>query len=465
MSLLQRTEAAGETRFGMLETIREFSLERLAESGEADVVADQHAAWCIQCAASMRGAGRLSQGRGLAALEAEAPNLRAALRWLLEHGEVEASQRLTGQLAEFWLRHSHIAEGEMWLERALAADADTPTAARVTALVGLSMMQWQRRDLARAERLLDEAEAMARTLGDAGALAYTRLHQGYVALYREDFDLAAARGEEVLSSCAAIPQGFSCHGALWLLARAALARGQNDRAIALYERLLASARAEGDEVSIANGLCALGMLAAQRDEWDRMVACYAEAAMVCRAFGDRPFAGGRLDGAAAAAVALGRLELAVRLYAAADVVRLAVGITHIPGDHHQVAPQDHERALATARATLGPSRFAAMWAAGAALSLDEAIAEVSSLAHSVDAAARGDHVAPTPRELVTPAGLTPREHDVLRLLASGMTDKEIAAALAIGRRTVSSHVEAIRAKLDAPSRTAAVAIAMRDRLV
>jgi LuxR family quorum sensing-dependent transcriptional regulator len=58
-----------------------------------------------------------------------------------------------------------------------------------------------------------------------------------------------------------------------------------------------------------------------------------------------------------------------------------------------------------------------------------------------------------------------RERDVLRLLVGGMTDKEIAAALGIGRRTASSHVEAIRAKLDAPSRTAAVAIAMRDRLV
>ncbi|MGH2616417.1 MAG: response regulator transcription factor, partial [Thermomicrobiales bacterium] len=63
------------------------------------------------------------------------------------------------------------------------------------------------------------------------------------------------------------------------------------------------------------------------------------------------------------------------------------------------------------------------------------------------------------------AGLTARERDVLRLLVTGMTDKEIAAALKLGRRTVSSHVEAIRAKLGATSRTAAAAIAVRDRVV
>jgi non-specific serine/threonine protein kinase len=325
------------------------------------------------------------------------------------------------------------------------------------ALVGLSMMQWQRRDLRRAEHLLAEAEAMARTLNDAGGLAYARLHQGYVALFRDDFDLAAARAEEALSTCAAIPQEFSCHGALWLLARSSLARGENERALVLYERLLASARGEGDEISIANGLCALGMLAAQRDDWDRTLVCYAEAAAVCRDFGDRLFASGCLEGAAAAAVVLDRAELAVRLYAAVDIVRVTAGLKRIPGDHHQVAPQDHERALATARVALGAERFAAAWGAGASLSLDEAIAEALALARPVAATVPGRRAAPV--------GFTARERDVLRLLVGGMTDKEIAAALGIGRRTVSSHVEAIRAKLDAPSRTAAVAIAMRDRLV
>ena len=454
MSLLQRTEIAGETRFGMLETIREFGLERLAESGEGEATAAQHAAWCVHLAETVRRSGRLSQGRGLAALEAEHPNLRAALGWLLDHGETTAAQHLAAQLAEFWLRHiQNWSEGQAWLERALSGDDKNPTVARAEALVGLSMLQWPQDAYDRAADLLAEAEAIGRAVGDPGAVAYARLHQGYVALFRGDFDLAIARGEELQTTCGAIPQGFSCNGALWLLARTTLARGDDDRAAGLYERLLATALAEGDEISIANGHFALAMLAERRGDWVEMLARYAEAAVVCRGIGDVWFATHSIDGAAAAALALGRIEPAVRLFAAATTLRGAVVAAPSPG-HIDAQYQKHAQ---VARAALEPDRYAALWSAGAALALDEALTEATALASP---AADPEH-----EDLVAPAGLTAREHEVLRLLAGGMADKEIAAALGIGRRTASSHVEAIRAKLEAPSRTAAVAIAMRDHLV
>jgi DNA-binding CsgD family transcriptional regulator/tetratricopeptide (TPR) repeat protein len=438
----------------MLETIREFALERLAESGEADGIADRHAAWCVHLAESVRRSGRLSQGLGLAALEAEHPNLRAALGWLLERGEVVAALHVAGQLAEFWMRHIHNwSEGRGWLERALAADMGAPSSARAEALVGLSMLQWPLNAFARSVELLAEAEAVGRAVGDAGAVAYARLHQGYVALFCGEFDLAVARGEEALTACTAIPQGFSCNGALWLLARTTLAQGDDDRATELYERLLGAGRAGGDEISLANAHFGLALLAERRGDWERMLALYAQAAVICKKFGDIWFATHSLDGVGAAAVELGRIERAVRLFAAAAALRGAVVAAPAPD---QIDPRHNERALA-ARAALGPERFAAVWAAGVPLSLDEALDEAASLADPAVSASPGGPGAPT--------GLTTRERDVLRLLVGGMTDKEIGAALGIGRRTVSSHVEAIRAKLDAPSRTAAVAIAMRDGLV
>ena len=123
------------------------------------------------------------------------------------------------------------------------------------------MLLWQRDDLAQAARLLDEAEEVAGATGDVGMLAYARLHQGYIALMSGDLDRAAARGEESLSNCASIPQGFNCHGALWLLATATLALGENERATALFGRLLTSALAGGNEISIVNGHAGRAMLA------------------------------------------------------------------------------------------------------------------------------------------------------------------------------------------------------------
>jgi non-specific serine/threonine protein kinase len=110
----------------------------------------------------------LSYARGLATLEAEHPNLRAALTWLLDQGEVTAAQHLAGQLAEFWLRHGHMTEGQAWLERVLAAGGGEAAGARVDALVGLSMLQWAQATFGRASDLLAEAEAMARSAGDIG---------------------------------------------------------------------------------------------------------------------------------------------------------------------------------------------------------------------------------------------------------------------------------------------------------
>ena len=118
----------------------------------------------------------------------------------------------------------------------------------------------------------------------------------------------------------------------------------------------------------------------------------------------------------------------------------------------------HDAEVVAIRAALPAEDFAAAWEEGRALSLEQAVAEAAALARETSAT-EGDR-ASSVLDL-----LTPRERAVLQLLARGWSDKEIAAELGIGRRTVSTHVAAIRAKLGAPSRSAAAAIAARDRLV
>lgn len=314
------------------------------------------------------------------------------------------------------------------------------------------MLQWPRHDYSRAAALLAEAEATGHAAGDAASVAYARLHRGYVALFAGDLDLAGALAEESLTSYAAIPQGFGCNGPLWLLSRTTLERGEDERAVELYERFLAAALAEGDEVSIANGHFGLAMLAERRGDWGAALIGYAEAAAVCQAFGDLWSATNGIAGAAAAAVALGRMEPAARLFAANQALRRAAGASLTP----QSIDRQHTERIAVAREALGNERFNTASAAGSVLSLAEATAEAAALA---------DHEPQVATDSTGLGVLTPRERDIVRLLIRGLTDKEIAAALGIGRRTVSSHVEAVRAKLNAPSRAAAAAIATRDGLV
>lgn len=470
-SLVQRHDAAGETppsgrgvlggesRLTLLQTIREFAWEHLETSGELAAVATRHADWCIRLAESVRQSGALSRREGLARLEIEHPNLRAALRWLLAQGQAPEALHLAGELAEFWMRHGHLAEGKAWLEAALAADNGAPTAARAKALVGLSMLLWWRDGFAPSQELLREAEAVARAAGDAGAMAYTRLHQGYVAIFRGDLELAEARAIEGLTTAAAIPQAFSLHGAFCLLAEVALARGDDARAREHFTHLLELARAGGDEISLANALAGLATLAERRGEFGAALNSFADALVVCQGFGDHGMAGFRLEQAAATTAAAGRDGAAVRLFAAANVLhplieeesgRLSAGI-----------PYRHEPVLRTARTALGEEAFAALWAAGGTLSLDAAVAEVRVLAAALgDAAAEpatGDPGAGDAR-----APLSRREQEVLQLMAEGLADKAIAGALGISRRTASKHVAAVRAKLGAASRTAAVAHALRQ---
>jgi non-specific serine/threonine protein kinase len=274
-----------------------------------------------------------------------------------------------------------------------------------------------------------------------------------------DFAVAMARGEEGMTTYAAIPQGFSLHGPLWLLANAALARGENDRASAYFTRLLASGRAGGDEVSIANGLFGLGILAQRRGEMRQALTAFAESAAVCQRYGGIWPATFSLDGAAVAAAALGRAETAVRLFAAAEATRREVGARPV---FAVLDGAEQQRVLAAARNSLTPQRFASFWAAGAALSLQAAVSEAQALLAS-EAADTGQSDG---RSLnAARVRLTPREHEALRRLVDGQSDKEIATGMGLSRRTASRQVAAIRAKLGASSRAAVVSIALREHLL
>jgi DNA-binding NarL/FixJ family response regulator len=130
-----------------------------------------------------------------------------------------------------------------------------------------------------------------------------------------------------------------------------------------------------------------------------------------------------------------------------------------------VAPPDEqeavERALTQARTALGEQRFAAAWVAGHAMPLDDAVSEALGLGEGPGVAAR----IAVPRQVPGDHGLTARELEVLRLVAEGMTDQEIAEALFVSRRTVTTHVSSILGKLEVETRAGAAAVAARRGLI
>jgi DNA-binding CsgD family transcriptional regulator len=178
------------------------------------------------------------------------------------------------------------------------------------------------------------------------------------------------------------------------------------------------------------------------------VAWYREALDLMGAQGDARVLIDALEGTALAAVAWDQPERAARLLGAAEALgeRYAI-VAFVVTDRTA-----HERVLAAAREALGASRFETAWAAGRRLTVAEAVAEVGGVA---DPGAESASAAGGLR-------LSSRERDVLRLVAAGATDREIAEALFLSVRTVEAHVARIRAKIGVHTRTAAVAAGLID---
>jgi DNA-binding CsgD family transcriptional regulator len=228
--------------------------------------------------------------------------------------------------------------------------------------------------------------------------------------------------------------------------------GQDDLAGAgsRFEEVLRLLRDLGDPRFLAVTLGNAGWVATALGDTDRAAACYREQVPLALAVGDPYLLAWGLDGVAAVAVQRGRDAPTARLLGAAAAIRAAAGDA-VPG----VVAARRDRYVARARTRLGDGAFAAAWQAGQALSAPDAVADALAVLAEPS----------VPAPAAAPHGLTPRELEVLGLLARHWTDKEIAAALFVSPRTVTSHVTGILTKLGVGSRREAAAAAAREGLV
>ena len=180
-SLLREEErVAGEVAFSMPETVREYALARLAESGESEVIRERHAGYYLTLAeAAEQELKGPWQADWLRRLESERDNLRAALLWAHGSGQAQVGLRLAGALQWFWLMRGYFTEGRTLLARALAAAGGSP-AARAKALTGNGMLTWRQGDFEGAATLLQKALDLYRGLGDTAGAAFALHHSAHL---------------------------------------------------------------------------------------------------------------------------------------------------------------------------------------------------------------------------------------------------------------------------------------------
>jgi len=412
-SLLRQEEGSdGEPRVTMLETIREYALERLAERGEADAIRQQHATYFLKFAEEHDPWPRIhapSQEHWLARLDAEHENLRAASEWFAEQGEAECGVRLAGALVGFWADHFHWDEGRAWLEAALTRSGNVSVVARPKAVLGIAFLAIRLGNFITTRAYVEEGLALFRGLSDKAAIALALLMLGNIVLRKGEFAMAHACAEECLALFREVSDHWGRALALTLLGNIAVVQGDVAQAAIHNEEILTSFRQIGDKRGISEFLINKGYFAQLEGEWEQAVACYGESLVIFRELGAKDmtavvlhnlggavlhqgdalraaacFAEGmtlnrevgslsgiamNLAGMAGVAAAQGQPERSARLFGAADALFDAIGMTVELADR-----REYDRNREIARAQLGEEAFAAAWAAGRAMSLEHASA-------------------------------------------------------------------------------------------
>jgi predicted ATPase/class 3 adenylate cyclase len=388
VSLITVTEGVdGEPRLGMLETIREYALERLEQDDDPDGARRRHAAHYAAVAERAReqieGPGQLA---AMDRLEAEHDNLRAGLAWSLETpaagqaGPGEQGERaviglrLVHALAAFWYQHGHATEGRRWLQRAMdvaSAEGGAPLA-RVAHGLGVLLDELGEPDQAR--RLFERSLAIWRELGnreeqsrDLNSLGITYRHLG-------DVDTGRALLQEAIAINRKVGSPLRLAAALTNLGQLESASGHYDRAAEMLREALTIDQKYGDLFGVAIDQHSIALVSLRlgrpREALDVLCGVFDYVA----SSGNTSLLVNTLEMAAAITAGLGDALETARLVGAAETIRQESGM--LISEPEATTLEEH---LAPARATVTPAEWDAELAVGRALSRDGALALLRSL--------------------------------------------------------------------------------------
>jgi predicted ATPase len=367
-SLLRKRDAAGEPRYWMLETIREYAIERLEESGAGDEVRRRHAEWFLALAEEAEPYAREVDRAWLDRLELELDNLRAALDWLERAGETQLVLRLAGALVDLWGARGHFAEGRRRLEDALAAD-ESPTAARANALNAAADLAIGDANVAAARLRAGEALTLHRRLGNTWGAAASLLILGHAAADDRDFVAARDPWEESLQLWREVEDRFHALVATRMLSWAYAELGEEDRAHGLMEDVLGEARVAGYKHVQVHALESFAIDAALEGRVEEATSLLKEAYTLNRELGDQFREAIIVCRFARVLAVAGRAETAARVLAAGETLYKEMAASPMGW-----LQRGNEQALGLIRERLDEAAIAEAFEQGRTLTADEAVA-------------------------------------------------------------------------------------------
>jgi predicted ATPase/DNA-binding CsgD family transcriptional regulator len=457
-SLVRRRSRHGDVaEFVMLESLREYGAELLAEHGEVETTRSRHTRYYADLA--VRTEALIGTGTERASVDgvgAAEGNLRDGFEAATASGRTDLALPLASALGWYCYTRGYVGQGWAIMDRALAAaeaGSDPPPDAALAAAVQIAgVLAFARGELDRAEELLDRCPRLDDPVGDLRRRAIDNAFRGHLARARHDHtgavayhDRAGTLFEKLGNQCGVAWSRYD----LGLLARST---GDLPAAGEYLGEALDRFRSEGYEWAIGCAAWAAGTVERRRGRVAEAAALLTEALERFETVDDARGLSQCLEGAAGIAGDRGAPGSAAQLLGAAAVLRerLAAPLPDEDrGEHHAIAQR--------ARRALGPEATDVARRSGRSLPLVQAL----RLAHRV----LRDAVAPPTADSLVPAiPLTPREHQVARLVASGRTNRQIGRELSIAEKTTEVHVHHILDKLGARCRSeVAVWVSRRDR--
>jgi predicted ATPase len=412
-SLVQQVEQENaESRYVMLETIREYAREKLASSSEEPAVRRAHAAYCLVLAEENATAQSSEEGQSwVERFNAENDNFRAALEWLIATREVDWGLRLGAGLFRFWETREYLAEGREWLAKLLAIPgAGSPTKVRLRALFAAGILATAQGDNRSADAQLNESLGVAHQLQDkqgvavalnalavvardqnALVVAHTLFEESLV-LWRELGDQRAvaralsnlanvlkmegdyARARSLHAECFGIFENLNDRtGVAWALnyqGDAARAQGDSELAVQMCRQALDIFREAGDRWGVAATLADLGNLAKEQGKHAEAQIFYCESLKVFQDLSHKRGIARVLECFAGAAAAQSQPARALHLAGAAAALRQTIGVPLSPQEQSRL-----EAYLAPARQMLSNDAGAKEWLTGWASPIEKVVAE------------------------------------------------------------------------------------------
>ncbi|MFE3289164.1 ATP-binding protein [Rhodococcus sp. NPDC059234] len=432
-SILIGEETGAVVRYRMLETIREYGLEKLTEAGESALLRQRHQDWCVrltlQAEAEWIGKRQLEW---IARFDRTRADLRGALEFsVTAAADPDAALHMVAAIYPYWVSRGLYSEGRYWIERALARADGSPTAMRVSALCLGSMLALMQGDVEAARVWTDTARTLAQSEDDPAVSAFAVSASGYLATFTGDFAGATECFEASLPTLRTEGGLLARVGTLVGLAMACGLAGDSSRAIACHEEVIALTESHGESMYRSYSLSMLGLAVWERGDTKRAAHLIEEAIRLTRLVDDPLGLAMCLE--ILSWLAVDRPERAAVLMGASAWVGEAAGsptivVRDLFGHHDRVVRESTD--------AIGQKSFEAAFARGRDLGGDAAIAY-----------ALRDQTSAEPRASGPTVRLTRRQREIAELVAQGLTNKAIAEQLVISQRTAEGHVENVLTKL------------------